>query len=191
VSLLGFISRTSKFEALLGESRKRLWRLAYSWSHNRALSDDLVQDTLAKALLKHKQLRDPDLLNSWLCTILANCWHDHLRQRKYTAAIDDIDNIAEADLSSGDNTPEDGCFQNQMIRRVRLAVAQLPIAQREVVTLVDLEECSYSEVAAILEIPIGTVMSRLSRARFALKEALREPQAAAPVQSMQRMSRVK
>jgi RNA polymerase sigma-70 factor (ECF subfamily) len=188
VSLLGFISRTSKFEALLGESRNRLWRLAYSWSHNRTLSDDLVQDTLAKALVKHKQLRDPELLNSWLCTILANCWHDHLRQRKDTA---DIDDVVEADLTAGDNAPEDGCFQNQIVRRVRLAVAQLPLGQREVVTLVDLEECSYGEVAAILGIPIGTVMSRLSRARFALKEALRGPQVATPIHTMHRITRVK
>lgn len=188
MSILGFFSRTSKIEAILGESRKRLWRLAYSWSHNRALSDDLVQDTLAKALVKHKQLRDPELLNSWLCTILANCWHDHLRQRKNATPLDDV---AEADLSVDDNSPEDGCFQNQIVRRVRLAVAQLPIGQREVVTLVDLEECSYGEVASILDIPIGTVMSRLSRARFALKEALKEPQVATPIHSTAKMSRVK
>jgi RNA polymerase sigma-70 factor, ECF subfamily len=68
-------------------------------------------------------------------------------------------------------------------------VADLPVPQREVVTLVDLEEFSYSDVAAILEIPIGTVMSRLSRARNALKELLREHNAcslAAP-----RIARVK
>jgi RNA polymerase sigma-70 factor (ECF subfamily) len=64
------------------------------------------------------------------------------------------------------------------VRRVRLAVAELPAGQREVVTLVDLEEFSYAEVATILEIPIGTVMSRLSRARLSLREKLREQPAA-------------
>ena len=183
MSLLSFISRTRRFEEKLGESRPRLLRLAYSWCHNRALSDDLVQDTLAKALVKHKQLRDPDLLNGWLCRILANGWHDYLRQRR---EVTDIDDVPETDLPAAES-PEDGYQQNQIILRVRQAVGELPLGQREVITLVDLEECSYSEVATILDIPIGTVMSRLSRARYALKEKLREPVAAAVVLKMSRL----
>lgn len=183
MSLLGLINRTQRFEDKLGESRPRLLRLAYSWCHNRALSDDLVQDTLTKALAKHKQLREPELLNGWLCSIMANCWHDHLRQRKN---VSDIDDVPDNELPAF-GTPEDDCQQNQTIRRVRQAVSELPLGQREVITLVDLEECSYGEVAAILDIPIGTVMSRLSRARFALKEKLREPLVAAPVCKMSRI----
>ena len=183
MSLLSFISRTRRFEEKLGESRPLLWRLAYSWSHNRTLSDDLVQETLTKALVKHKQLRDPDLLNGWLCRIMANGWHDHLRQRR---DVTDIDNVPEADLPVGES-PEDGYQQNQIIRRVRQAVGELPVGQREVITLVDLEECSYAEVAAILEIPVGTVMSRLSRARHALKQKLLEPVATAAVLKMSRV----
>jgi RNA polymerase sigma-70 factor (ECF subfamily) len=177
VGLLHFISRTRQFEEKLAEARPRLWRLAHSWCHNRALADDLVQETLAKALDRHSQLREPEALNGWLCSILANCWHDHLRRRKDTT---DIDEVAEYDLTA-DGCPEDECLQNEIVRRVRQAVAALPAGQRQVVTLVDLEEFSYAEVAAILEIPIGTVMSRLSRARVALRDALREkaaPQAA-------------
>lgn len=177
MGLLHFISRTGQFEEKLAETRPRLWRLAHSWCHNRALADDLVQETLAKALDRHGQLRDPEALSGWLCSILANCWHDHLRRRKDTT---DIDEVAEADLAA-DGCPEDDCLQNEIVRRVRQAVSGLPAGQREVLTLVDLEEFSYAEVAAILEIPIGTVMSRLSRARVALREALREkvvPQAA-------------
>ena len=183
MSLLSFISRTRRFEEMLGECRPRLWRLAYSWSHNRALSDDLVQDTLAKALIKRKQLRDPERLNSWLCSIMANCWHDYLRQRR---DVTDIDDVAEADLPT-EESPEDGYLQNQMIRRVRQAVAELPLGQREVITLVDLEECSYAAVATILNIPVGTVMSRLSRARYALKDKLREPVAVAAVHKISRV----
>jgi RNA polymerase sigma-70 factor (ECF subfamily) len=154
-----------------------LWRLAQSWCRNRTLADDLVQDTLAKALDRHSQLRDPDAMHAWLCSILANCWHDHLRKGKETL---DIDHIEEHDLASP-CCPEDDCLQNEVVRRVRAAVGALPAGQREVVTLVDLEEFSYAEVAAILDIPIGTVMSRLSRARVSLREALREQPAAAGV----------
>jgi RNA polymerase sigma-70 factor, ECF subfamily len=170
VGLLRFISRTRQFEEKLTASRPRLWRLAYSWSHNRAVADDLVQDALAKALDRHNQLRDHEALHGWLCSILANCWHDHLRGRKEMTDIDELD---ESELSS-DNCPEGDCLQNEIVKRVRLAVACLPAGQREVVTLVDLEEFSYAEVAAVLDIPIGTVMSRLSRARVALREALKE-----------------
>ncbi len=170
VGLLQFISRTRQFEERLAEARPRLWRLAHSWCHNRMLADDLVQETLAKALDRHGQLRDAEALNGWLCSILANCWHDHLRRRRDTT---DIDEIGESDLPA-EGSPEDDCLQNEIVRRVRQAVAGLPTGQREVVTLVDLEEFSYAEVAAILEIPIGTVMSRLSRARVALRDALRE-----------------
>jgi RNA polymerase sigma-70 factor (ECF subfamily) len=177
VSLLHFISRTRQFEKKLEESRCRLWRLAHSWCRNRALADDLVQDTLAKALDRHSQLRDPEAMHAWLCSILANCWHDHFRQSKDTL---DIDSMEEGDLLAV-GCPEDDCLQNEVVRRVRQAVGQLPAGQREVVTLVDLEEFSYADVATILEIPIGTVMSRLSRARASLREALREQSAVSAV----------
>ncbi len=170
MSLLSFISRTRQFESRLGESRCRLWRLAHSWCRNRALADDLVQDTLAKALDRHSQLRDPESMHAWLCSILANCWHDHLRAGKDTV---DIDTVEERDLPVA-GCPEEDCLQNEVVRRVRAAVGTLPAGQREVITLVDLEEFSYAAVATILGIPIGTVMSRLSRARAALRESLKE-----------------
>jgi RNA polymerase sigma-70 factor (ECF subfamily) len=174
VGLLRFIGRTRQLEQKLEESRSRLWRLAYSWCHNRAVADDLVQETYAKALDRHAQLRDQDALNGWLCAILANCWHDHLRRRKDMADIDEVDENTFVE----ECCPEDTCLQNEIVWNVRQAVARLPAGQREVVTLVDLEEFSYAEVAAVLEIPIGTVMSRLSRARGALREALKAQQPA-------------
>lgn len=189
MGLLQLIGRTRQFEERMAESTSRLWRLAHSWCRNRALADDLVQDTLAKGLKNHSQLRDEHSLHAWLCGILANCWHDHLRAHR---DMDDIAEIDEYRLIS-DGTPESECLQSEVVRRVRQAVAALPVAQREVVTLVDLEEFSYAEVAAILEIPLGTVMSRLSRARGTLKESLREHNAcgAARASPSPRIARVK
>lgn len=185
MGLLEFIGRSRQFEERMAESRPRLWRLAHSWCRNRALADDLVQDTLAKGLKNHGQLRDEHSLHAWLCGILANCWHDHLRSHR------DMDDIADVDEHHfvANGTPEAECLQSEVVRRVRQAVAALPVAQREVVTLVDLEEFSYAEVAAILEIPLGTVMSRLSRARSTLKESLRD-QNACPT-SAPRIARIK
>jgi len=170
MSLFSFFGRSRQFENLLAENRPRMWRLAYAWCHNRHLADDIVQETLAKALKQHDQLRDPVALRGWLYSILFNCWHDHLRERKDLA---DIDTVEEDDLPDR-ASPEFDYEQNEIVRRVRREVACLPVRQREVVTLVDLEECSYAEVATILNIPIGTVMSRLSRARSALRDKLRE-----------------
>jgi len=70
------------------------------------------------------------------------------------------------------DSPEEKRASAELVGRVRRAVAALPLGQRQVVTLVDLEECSYSEAAEILAIPVGTVMSRLCRARQALKAVL-------------------
>lgn len=181
MGILAFISRSRQFEEKLEESRPRLWRLARSWCRSGALADDLVQEAMTKALRNHGQLRDMESLHAWLYGILANCWHDHLRLHR---PMTDIADVAEDELVA-EGTPEDDCLQSQLVQRVRRAVAELPLGQREVVTLVDLEELSYADVAAVLAIPIGTVMSRLSRARSTLKEQLRRQEA------LPRLARIK
>jgi RNA polymerase sigma-70 factor (ECF subfamily) len=151
------LCKHQQFKRTLAEYRGNLYRIAYSWCHNPALADDLVQDTLAKALKNRNQLRDPKTVKAWLYRILSNCWHDHFRRSKDTVT-----------------TPDSSHDRQQIIDRVRNAIACLPMGQRQVITLVDLEGCSYIEVAQIIDVPIGTVMSRLSRARKALKERLLE-----------------
>ncbi len=170
MNILSIFSRNAELQKQLEVMRPRLYRLAYSWSHNSALSEDLVQDTLIKAMKSHHQLRDPALLHSWLFSILANCWRDHFRQHKN---MEDIDEIEDFQYSHND-TPEKAHAQSQVVNQVRNAVERLPLGQRQVLTLVDLEELTYIEVASILNIPIGTVMSRLSRARAGMKELLKE-----------------
>lgn len=165
--------------------RPKLYRVAFSWSHDAALADDLVQETLVKALKNTGQLRDPALFNSWLFSILANCWRDHFRKDRKMEDIDDLEDYRCTTLT----TPEDDHSQAQIVSKVRDAVAKLPIGQRQVLTLVDLEEFPYIEVAAILSIPIGTVMSRLSRARQSLKFLLNElaPQQPAQISQIRRV----
>lgn len=163
--MLTIFFSSRKLDKQLSKQRPRLYRLAYSWCGDPMLADDLVQETLSKALLKQDQLKDFSRLESWLFRILHNCWMEYLRTKKPTLDIDDID-------LQNDETPEAKLTEQQIVRRVRNAIAVLPLTQRQVITLVDLEGCSYIEVSEILDIPLGTVMSRLSRARTLLKKHL-------------------
>jgi RNA polymerase sigma-70 factor (ECF subfamily) len=165
MSILSSLCKQRQFRQTIADYRENLYRIAYSWCHNPALADDLVQETLAKALKNSNQLRDNKTLKAWLYRIMSNCWHDHFRRNRETVDVDDIV-LVEHD------TPDISHDRRQVVDRVRGAIATLPIGQRQVLTLVDLEGCSYIEVAQALDIPIGTVMSRLSRARKALKNQL-------------------
>lgn len=154
----------------LAAMRPRLYRLAYAWCHDGHLADDLAQEALARAIDRAGQLKDEAAFEAWLFAILNNCWRDHLRRGKGWVAVDEVDEAVFAH----DATPERHYASRQASHRVRTAIARLPMGQRQVLTLVDIEECSYAEVAAILAIPVGTVMSRLARARQALKAMLAE-----------------
>ncbi|MCP5284430.1 MAG: RNA polymerase sigma factor [Burkholderiaceae bacterium] len=158
--------------------RPAMYRLAYLWCHDAALADDLTQDALTKAVARLGQLRDPDRLRPWLFGILVNAWRDHLRALR---PGEDIDALEET-LVCASPTPEQQASQAELVAAMRAAVARLPVGQRQVIALVDLEECGYAETAAILGIPVGTVMSRLHRGRAALRAALAgdAPEALAP-----------
>ena len=159
--------------------RPMLYRIAYAWCHDAALADDLVQETLSRAWKQRGQLREEAALKGWLVAIMNRCWLDHLRARR---DFEDIDALGD-ELESTAETPEQRCDREKLIACVRAAVARLPLGQRQVLTLVDLEEFGYAEVADILGIPVGTVMSRLSRARSALRMLLDQAMArqAAPL----------
>lgn len=144
---------------------QRLYRMAYSWCHDPHLAADLVQDTLAKALKKERQLRDHAALKGWLFAILVNSWRDHCRRHRDSVDPDGLDFCDEAGS-------EAELERTETLERVRGAVAALGADHREVLTLVALEGMAYDEVARALGIPIGTVTSRLCRARAILRKRL-------------------
>lgn len=185
MKILSLFCGANAIREQLEQIRPKLYRVAFSWTHNAALADDLVQETLIKALKNAGQLRDPALLNGWLFSILANCWRDHFRRYR---EMEDIDELEDYHCVN-ETTPEDEHAKSQLASRVRAAVAKLPVGQRQVLTLVDLEEFPYIEVAAILAVPVGTVMSRLCRARQSLKTLLKElaPQQPAQVNQLRRI----
>ena len=161
------ISQRRAFKRLIANNRERLYRMAYAWTSDPHLADDLVQQTLLKALSNQKQLRDFAAAEGWLFRILANCLTDYRRAKREFLSGDDLEIVDKV-------TPEHRFKEEQLVQKVRRAVQQLPINHRQVITLVDLEEFSYASVAQILDIPVGTVMSRLCRGRRALREQLLE-----------------
>ncbi len=149
-------------------SLKRMHCIAMSWGCEQDLARDLVQETFLIALNKYEQLRDSAALENWLITILANCHKAYIRKHSKTCSLEDLDELPGVDL------PDELLEQQHISARVQHAISRLNDDHRKVLTLVDMEGMSYMEVAQILDIRMGTVMSRLSRARARMKSYLRE-----------------
>lgn len=149
--------------AILAEM-PRLRRYARAMLGDRAAADDLVQDTLERAWSRFSQWRPGSNLRVWLFGIMHNLRVDQLRRP--TLATQDLDE----DLSevSARPTQSDGLEVNDLAA----ALDQLPEEQRAVLLLVALDDMSYAEVAETLGIPLGTVMSRLSRGRESLRRIM-------------------
>ncbi|MGF6261553.1 RNA polymerase sigma-70 factor (ECF subfamily) [Paraburkholderia youngii] len=157
----------------------RLRRYARALINNRELADDLVQDTLERALGRTRLFQPGTDLRAWLFTIMHNVFANQARKaaaRAVHVAVDD-DSIAESELS----VPS-GPTRSLEMRDLDYALQRLPVEQREVVLLVGLEEMSYADVALALNIPIGTVMSRLSRGRERLRALMAGAQPGAKLQ---------
>ena len=166
-NLLVLSAKQRKLCKRLKGSRDQLFRMAYAWSHRADIADEIVQEAMIKALNSVDKLKNIDTLDSWMFRILSNCFIDFYRKQRKEIDIDDV-------LLVEHNCPEIVHGQDEMLALVRSAIASLPFKHRQVITLVDLEEFSYAEVANILDIPQGTVMSRLNRARQTLKKILNE-----------------
>jgi RNA polymerase sigma factor (sigma-70 family) len=144
----------------------RLRRYATAWLHNAADADDLVQDCVERALRQQATLQDPERLGGWLFAILHNLHLSNLRRARRRGTTIGLEALAD-DLALS-APPED---RNQ-IRDFARAMATLSEDHRQILLLVSLEGLTYREIAALLEVPIGTVMSRLARARERLRTAL-------------------
>ncbi|MCD1626226.1 MAG: RNA polymerase sigma factor [Paracoccaceae bacterium] len=131
-------------------------------------ADDLVQQTVEKGLRNIDSYRPGTRLDSWLFRIMRNTWIDGHRARRPTVTLDDVDIISPLIGEDGRYVTETRLY----LAQVRQAMDRLPEDQRTVLMLVCVEGLSYREVAHALEIPEGTVMSRLSRGRLALATLL-------------------
>ena len=154
-----------EFAARIDELIPRLRRYARALTGERSLADDLVQDTLERAWSKLHLWRGGSDLRAWLFTIMHNVHVNQVRSRAAQPTLPLDEDLTDAPVRAS---------QADMleVRDIDAAVRRLPVEQREVLLLVALEHMSYQQTAATLGIPIGTVMSRLSRARERLRVIL-------------------
>jgi RNA polymerase sigma-70 factor, ECF subfamily len=143
-----------------------LRRFALSLCRRSDLADDLVQSTAERAFAARGRFDPSTRLDAWLFRILRNAWIDHARRTTTQGVGIDI-------YDSPDILTVDGVRHTEnviLLRKTEQAMAELPEDHREVMMLICVEELSYREAADIIGVPIGTVMSRLARARLALAE---------------------
>lgn len=142
----------------------RLRRFSYALTGDPDKGDELVQETCARALSRLNQWEPGTRLDSWMFRIAQNIWFDQRRAHKVRGDSVDIDQAYDV---AGDDGRE--VAENRLtLKEVSQGIAQLPAEQQVLIALVCVDGLSYKEAAETLEIPIGTVMSRLARARRAL-----------------------
>lgn len=149
----------------------QLRRFAYALTGSVDAGDDLVQSGCERALEHAQRFQPGTRLDSWMYRIIQNLWLDDRRRRKVRGTQVDPDLVALSDGGRGAQSAED----RLTLAQVRALVAELPEEQRLVLALVAIEGRSYREVAEMLAVPVGTVMSRLSRARARLLPLVSEP----------------
>jgi RNA polymerase sigma-70 factor (ECF subfamily) len=172
-------AREARFEALILPHLDAVHYAALRLTKNESNAEDLVQETFLRAFRALHQLTQEESCRAWVMKIMMNTW---LNQRqKYGREAQALD-VYEVDISPEDSaiwshqsipeSPELAASRKQFCEDLDQAIQQLPEAFRIVVMLTDVEGLSYKEVAALLQCPIGTVMSRLYRARQFLRKAL-------------------
>lgn len=148
-------------------------------TRNDAEAEDVVQDACVRAMRYFSSLREADA-RAWLFAIVRNAWYSRVSRRGPAMGAIPLDN-ARDERPDEALDPEERLLQQHTVARVRTAVEQLPDDFREVIVLREIEGLSYKEIAAVMRVPLGTVMSRLARARERLLAALK---AAAPLEML-------
>ena len=140
-------------------------------TRNEADAEDVVQDACVRAMRFFSSLRDDDA-RAWLFTIVRNAWYSRV-SRKANVAEGTRLNDGQDEWPDNALDPEERLLQQHTVGLVRAALEQLPVDFREVIVLREIEGLSYKEIAEVAGVPVGTVMSRLARARERLQTILK------------------
>jgi len=169
-------SNAEDFSAEALQFLEPLFATAMRLTRNRADAEDLVQDTFVKAFRHAGQFKRGTNLRAWLYTILHNTWRNRRRDASRDAVEVDSEQVEQAAAGAGGaedaETPERILMRSTLDADLQAALDELPEAFRQAVWLRDVEEFTYAEIAEMLGVPMGTVMSRISRGRRLLFEKL-------------------
>lgn len=165
-SLINWLKK-KRFASIIQENLDSLWKLAYMKCQNKEIAEDLVQDTCAKAY-KYFLETDAAIENpkGWLSKILLNTHIDYTRKKHFESV--DINKVELVDSKSVNEAIETNIFFGDLHKILK----ELKPEQREIIVLKDVEEHSYKEISDLLNIPLGTVMSRLHGSRQILRKLL-------------------
>ena len=173
-------ARRAAFEAEALAQLDSLYRTARRLTRNPADAEDLVQETFLRAFRAADRFEPGTNLRAWLFTILHNAARNRARDDAREAVVIDSETVERAaELAPGagqptpGSTPESLLIRETLAPELQAAIDALPDAFREAVWLRDVEEFSYAEIAEMLAVPIGTVMSRISRGRQALYDRMK------------------
>ena len=163
----------AEFEALAMPIVNSAYNLARWLARNDHDAEDLVQETYLKAFRSYASFQPGTNFRAWIFRILRNTFLSScpVRERQLMVELESEEQVFPAFASR--TTPESLLIDSSSMAAIRGAIEELPAIYREVILLCDVEEASYREIAEILSIPIGTVMSRLARARRMVRDALR------------------
>jgi RNA polymerase sigma-70 factor, ECF subfamily len=165
-------NNSGTFEELAMPLFAKLYNFAQWLTQDRAAAEDLVQETYMKALKGFSSFQQGTNFRAWMYKILRNTFLTSKTGLKVTMTVtlDDEENAVPEPATA--ETPESILLASTDRASIEAALEELPVKFREIILLCDVEEMSYQEIAETLAIPIGTVMSRLSRARKAMRESL-------------------
>jgi RNA polymerase sigma-70 factor (ECF subfamily) len=163
----------ASFEDLAMPLFDQLYNFAHWLTRNSSEAEDLVQETYAKALRGFPSFQPGTNFRAWMYRILRNTFMTSRTGLAATATVP-LDTEDDGGMPAASSTPETILLDRSHEQTLQDAIDELPLPFREIILLCEVEEMSYQEMAETLVIPIGTVMSRLSRARAALREILRK-----------------
>lgn len=167
--------QSTRFEDLVLAYQNRLFAAMLAVLGNRQDAEDVTQEAFTKAFLKLNAFQAKSSFFTWLHRIAFNLAIDLRRRDARSRSIGKVSmEIASDELRSAEPSPLDATEQNETQQKIYAALAMLDSERRSVITLRDLQGMDYSEIAQVLEIPIGTVRSRLHRARLELRDLLAE-----------------
>lgn len=167
------------FKGLVEQYQTRVYNVIYGMVHNREDAKELTQDTFIKAYKKLDSFQIGTKFYTWLCRIAVNTTIDHIRRMKLRQTTEFDENIAVSQDGSIDDShysdnPEKNALNDELKKAILEAIDQLPEDQKQVLILKEIDGLSYKEIAEIVGVPHGTVMSRLFYARKKMQEILEQ-----------------